>query len=608
MSVSSVCAFCSAPSKLRCSACKSIAYCSVEHQKLDWKNHKIDCRKIQETRVPIVTKPCLLLKLPPEVLHIVAYFLLKSDQEREKVFVLSLDLINFLNCNKVQFLQWKKSVQIIKLNRPHSAKYLASAKFRNRVLEAVSSPKQICLEFVRPEIMEKSLVNRSKPTELDLSPVCGVREVTMHDCYLPSLTPITDVEELTVVDCAVTNLSFCSTSSSLKSLYFSTRLSDPIDVGCLGNHNTLEELTIRAANVMNYQSLFNLKTLRIENYSNLVDVSCFQNIPSLVFCYCEALTDVNCLGNVSELKIQYCAGVVNVSGLGKVRSLDLSGCENIVDVSSLGQVHDLNLSKCRRIQDVSALTHVVKLDISDLNQVTDVSGLRSVQELNLSRCSLVPNVTMLSQVRVLDISLCPLVTDLSDLSALKELTMRSGSNRAVALQGLETLGQLTKASLGEIGSPELIFPHLNRSNLKELQLYNWTVPSIGLENVTSLRLSNCKLSMFSSAKNEFSRLRSLEITTCNDRLILPTHLPSLGYLKISYCRSLSVLVIPQGNDEKYPIYQVEIFECESLQQIKVSNRRVSLMEIFGCESLSKVTGSRFIGRLFIDDPENVAVR
>jgi hypothetical protein len=608
MSVSSVCAVCSAPSKLRCSACKSIAYCSVEHQKLDWKSHKIACRKIQEAGAPLGTKPCFLLKLPPEILHIVAHFFLKSDQEREKVFVLSLDLINFLNCNKVQFLQWKKSVQIIKLNRPHSAKYLASSKFRNRVLEAVSSPKQICLELVRPEMMEKSLVNRSKPTELDLSPVCGVRDVNIHDCYLPSFTPITDVEELTVVDCAVTNLSFCS-SSSIKSLFFSTRLSDPIDVGCLGNNNnTLEELTIRANGIVNYQSLSNLKKLRIENYSNLVDVSCFQNTPSLVICYCSALTEVNCLGNVSELKIQYCPGIINVSGLGNVRSLDLSGCENIVDVSALGRVHDLNLSKCRQIRDVSALTGVVKLDLSDLNQITDVSGLRSVQELNLSRCSLVPNVTMLSQVRVLDISLCPLIQDLSGLFALKELTIRSGSNGVVILQELETLSQLTKASLGEIGSPALIFNHLNRSNLKELQLYNWTVPSTGLENVTSLRLSNCKLSMFSLAKNEFSRLQSLEIITCNDRLILPTHLPSLGFLKISYCRALNVLVIPQGNDKKYPIYQVEIFECESLQQIKVSNRRVSLMEIFGCESLSKVTGSRFINRLFIDDPENVTVR
>jgi hypothetical protein len=558
----------------------------------------------QEARNPLDTKPCLLLKLPPEILRIIACFFLKSDQEREKKFVLRLDLRNFLNCNKVQFLQWKKSVQIIKLNGLNSAKYLASSKFRNRVLQAVSSPKQICLYFIQPERMEKSLINSSKPQELDLSLVCGVREVEINSCNLPSFMTITDVEQLTVSNCAVTNLSFCSSSNSIKKLNFSTEFSVPIDVGCLGNNNNLEELFVMAKSIVNYQSLSNLKKLKIMNCSNLVDVSCFQNVPFVMFWSCSALREVNCLGNVSELKIRYCHGVVDVSGLGKVRSLDLTDCKNIENVSALGRVHDLNLSACVKIQDVSALTHVVKLDISNLNQVTDVSGLRSVQELNLSRSSLVSNVTMLRQVRVLDISHCPLIQDLSGLFALKELTMAS----VVINKGLETLSQLTKASLEEIGSTELIFPHLSRLNLKELQLCDWTVPSTGLENVTSLRLRSCKLSMFSSAKSNFSRVRSLVITDCRDDFVLPTNLPSLRILEIRSCGSLSVLVIPPGNnDEEYPIYEVRIGGCDSLREIDVSNRRISSMKVLFCKSLKKVTGSRFVNRLVIDQTENVIV-
>lgn len=43
------CAVCNSTLKLlNCSACKQIAYCGVEHQKSDWPNHKLICKKLQQ--------------------------------------------------------------------------------------------------------------------------------------------------------------------------------------------------------------------------------------------------------------------------------------------------------------------------------------------------------------------------------------------------------------------------------------------------------------------------------------------------------------------------------------------------------------------------------
>lgn len=39
------CAICGLPAKNFCSACKSVKYCSAEHQKKHWKTHKVDCRQ-----------------------------------------------------------------------------------------------------------------------------------------------------------------------------------------------------------------------------------------------------------------------------------------------------------------------------------------------------------------------------------------------------------------------------------------------------------------------------------------------------------------------------------------------------------------------------------
>ncbi|KAK6626661.1 hypothetical protein RUM44_009137 [Polyplax serrata] len=41
------CRICSMATPNRCTSCKKVAYCSREHQKEDWKNHKVNCRAFQ---------------------------------------------------------------------------------------------------------------------------------------------------------------------------------------------------------------------------------------------------------------------------------------------------------------------------------------------------------------------------------------------------------------------------------------------------------------------------------------------------------------------------------------------------------------------------------
>lgn len=38
------CAICETPAQSKCTACKTVFYCGVEHQKKDWPQHKFQCR------------------------------------------------------------------------------------------------------------------------------------------------------------------------------------------------------------------------------------------------------------------------------------------------------------------------------------------------------------------------------------------------------------------------------------------------------------------------------------------------------------------------------------------------------------------------------------
>jgi hypothetical protein len=49
----SICHICEANATSRCSACKEVFYCSVEHQRADWKSHKSDCERRRAARARV---------------------------------------------------------------------------------------------------------------------------------------------------------------------------------------------------------------------------------------------------------------------------------------------------------------------------------------------------------------------------------------------------------------------------------------------------------------------------------------------------------------------------------------------------------------------------
>ena len=40
------CEICKKRSEMRCSRCQNVFYCCAEHQKQDWKKHKVNCIKL----------------------------------------------------------------------------------------------------------------------------------------------------------------------------------------------------------------------------------------------------------------------------------------------------------------------------------------------------------------------------------------------------------------------------------------------------------------------------------------------------------------------------------------------------------------------------------
>jgi hypothetical protein len=60
-----VCNVCSSPAAHRCSACKQVTYCSKDHQKQDWKNHKSSCIPFEVSLILLSTTRS---RLPTQIL------------------------------------------------------------------------------------------------------------------------------------------------------------------------------------------------------------------------------------------------------------------------------------------------------------------------------------------------------------------------------------------------------------------------------------------------------------------------------------------------------------------------------------------------------------
>ena len=85
--------------------------------------------------------------------------------------------------------------------------------------------------------------------------------------------------------------------------------------------------------------------------------------------------------NLRYLRTDNLSTIIDVSALGNVHKLDLS-MSDVADVSALGNIHTLNLMRCNKIT-VSALGNVYTLDLIYCDKITDVSALKNVHNLYL---------------------------------------------------------------------------------------------------------------------------------------------------------------------------------------------------------------------------------
>ena len=62
MESAQTCAVCSQEAPHRCSGCQAVYYCSKEHQRKDWKQHKATCRAFRVERSPNVGRRLIALR------------------------------------------------------------------------------------------------------------------------------------------------------------------------------------------------------------------------------------------------------------------------------------------------------------------------------------------------------------------------------------------------------------------------------------------------------------------------------------------------------------------------------------------------------------------
>lgn len=108
MSTNYKCGHCGKSATKICSKCKSIAYCSVEHQRLHWSEHKLHCKKLSVDSQNNSTSSSAVSSSQPVVKSCRCMFcgeemLLTSEEEAIKHMETCLPLQEQLNDTTHQF-------------------------------------------------------------------------------------------------------------------------------------------------------------------------------------------------------------------------------------------------------------------------------------------------------------------------------------------------------------------------------------------------------------------------------------------------------------------------------------------------------------------------
>jgi hypothetical protein len=510
---------------------------------------------------------CFLAYVPSEVLRIIAnYFLSEKDQDRH-VFQFTHDWRNFMNTKKLYFEKWKKESQIIVLRYPLVEQFYQSAEVQQKVFQYIIDPrKQLELFFNYDDDVFKIYGKKF----VDLNLMNNVKRISIHGAKVKLAS--VDVEQLEFINCSFDNFSmflFPLVKTLVYKDYFSEEVID------LAPLNGVENGFFDITRCINYHCLANLKSLDLSYCDSVTSVSCFQHIPKLRLSACPSITDIGSLAGCYELDLSCNDSIDDVSAFGNVHKLILCNCVNITDVSSLGNVHTLDLSECSNITDVSGLQSIVVLNISGCFKITTVNMLTSLHELRIRGCTNINSLLGLSQLKNLEVDdkIKLLSTCLNVVSRLTEFTIRSN------MFAVET------NSKGIIVEDSIMSPMFLSC----------------LQSIVTLKIYRFN---FLEEFPTFPFIRSLSLWRCDNFTSLPL-LHSLGYLEISHCDNLQFLTLFGANDLKYPIYNLEIKYCLSLQKVSFQ-RTISRCEIASCERLGKMEVLSQIDLLRLNDCQRVS--
>jgi hypothetical protein len=510
-----------------------------------------------------------IVSLPVHILSRVAKYLLPVEDGNKRIFKFSVDWRNFMNTSQEYFGEWKKQCQLVVLQFDYADKFRESENFRDRVLFVIQDPL---------EQLELHLLSFIRTKNLNLMNLGQLRKIDVARCQINNFP--TALMEASFDHCTIASFhnfppvrSFHLDNKCEIFIEDDNKHNDDLDVSCL---KISEEASFVGVDLLNYCTLSHLTSISIAFTDSINDVSCFKHARQLKFQSCPNITDVNCLQNAFRLELLFCQGITDVSSLGKVYHLSLSGCGNVTNISALGNIHTLNLDNCSQITDVSSLSDVVELHLDGFRG-SELSGLKKVETLYLRDAPTVTDISMLRTLKGLYINSSTLITHFCGLNNLSSVNMssyrnfvRGGPTGFPIASGCEVFQRLTAFhayNLMFLERPSETFGPGDFLQLKHLA------------NLRTLTLLKCFVSQLPET---FIHLQSLTIRDCQNFSCFPK-LPSLGYLHLSKCPSLTDLSLIDGYG-KHPVYHVNISECNGLKEIRVS-RKVSRMEIYRCQSL-----------------------
>jgi len=159
-------------------------------------------------------------------------------------------------------------------------------------------------------------------SDSDVSLLNNIRELYFDFCpQLSDISPLIGVKYLTLYDChKVTTYPYLP---------------------------KLKELVIVISKITDVTMFSGLRLLHLENCPQITDVSPLKDVRDVALIQCDLISDVSSLGKVHKLWLYRLPLVTDVSALGGVHRLQIYYCDNIRDMSPIMGVHSLQIWMCK---------------------------------------------------------------------------------------------------------------------------------------------------------------------------------------------------------------------------------------------------------------------